>query len=382
MDKNQNRFLSLDVFRGMTIVFMIIVNNGGGPISFSPLEHARWFGFTPTDLVFPSFLFAMGNAMSFAMKKFAGLSDGAVVWKIFKRAFIIFLLGYLMYWFPFVTKDAGGWHLSPIADTRIMGVLQRIALCYLFGSLIVYFISSRTAVIVISVLLLFGYWSILRFFGDPNNHFGMLTNAGTYLDKSLLGDAHLYHGEHDVLGKAVAFDPEGILSTLPAIVNVICGYYAGKFIQQKGKTYETISKLMLFGFLLIFLALWWNLTFPIGKKLWTSPFTLLTVGIDMVLISGLIYVVEMLQWNKWNWTSFFTTVGKNPLPIYLFSELGATILFIIPVGGTSLSQAVNKSFFQVIAPGPIGSLLFAICFMLICWLFGKILDKKKIYIRV
>ena len=376
MDKTQNRFLSLDVFRGMTIVFMIIVNNGGGPVSFSPLEHAKWFGFTPTDLVFPSFLFAMGNAMSFSMKKFAGLSSGSVVWRIFKRAAIIFLLGYLMYWFPFVTKDAGGWHFAPIADTRIMGVLQRIALCYLFGSLIVYFIKSTTAVVIFSIILLFGYWFLLLIFGDHNNPYGMLTNAGTYLDKFVLGDSHLYHGER------VAFDPEGILSTLPAIVNVICGYFAGKFIQEKGKSYETISRLMLFGFLFIFLALFWNLSFPISKKLWTSPFTLLTVGIDMVLISALIYIVEMLQWNKWNWTSFFTTVGKNPLPVYLFSELGATILFIIPVGGISLYQAVNKSFFQVIAPGPIGSLLFAICFMLICWVFGKILDKNKIYIRV
>src|ERR1700742_4823110 len=163
MDKNANRFLALDVFRGMTIVFMIIVNNGGGPVSFSPLEHARWFGFTPTDLVFPSFLFAVGNAMSFAMKKFDGMSSGAVVWRIFKRACIIFLLGYLMYWFPFFTNDGGHWHLSPIADTRIMGVLQRIALCYLFGSLIVYFVKSRTAVIVISILLLAGYWALLRF---------------------------------------------------------------------------------------------------------------------------------------------------------------------------------------------------------------------------
>jgi len=314
--------------------------------------------------------------MSFSMKKFAGLSSGSVVWKIFKRAAIIFLLGFLMYWFPFVAHDNTGYHLAPISGTRIFGVLQRIALCYLFASLIVYFIKSTTAVVIVSIILLFGYWFSLLIFGDHTNPYGMLTNAGTYLDKFLLGDAHLYHGE------GVAFDPEGILSTLPAIVNVICGYFAGKFIQEKGKSYETISKLMLFGFLFIFLALFWNLSFPIAKKLWTSPFTLLTVGIDMVLISALIYIVEMLQWNKWNWTSFFTTVGKNPLPVYLFSELGATILFIIPVGSTSLSEAVNKSFFQVIAPGPVGSLLFAICFMLICWTFGKLLDMKKIYIRV
>jgi len=378
MDKTQNRFLSLDVFRGMTIVFMIIVNNAGsGAAPFAPLEHAKWFGFTPTDLVFPSFLFAVGNAMSFSMKKFAGLSDGAVFLKIFKRAAIIFLLGYLMYWFPFITKDASGYHLAPISGTRIFGVLQRIALCYLFASLIIYFVKSKTAIVVISILLLFGYWFLLLIFGDHSDPYGMLTNAGTYLDKWVMGDAHLYHGE------GVAFDPEGILSTLPAIVNVICGYYAGKFIQEKGKGYETLAKLMLFGFLLIFLALCWNMTFPIAKKLWSSPFVLLTVGIDMVLISALIYVVEIKLWNPWNWTSFFTTVGKNPLPVYLFSELFVVILFMINVSrGVNFFDWINNVFFQVIAPGAIGSLLFAICYMLVCWLFGKMLDNRKIYIRV
>ncbi len=378
MDKTPNRFLSLDVFRGMTIVFMIIVNNpGSGATAFAPLEHARWFGFTPTDLVFPSFLFAVGNAMSFAMKKFADLSTGAVVFRIFKRAAIIFLLGYLMYWIGDIQHHInGGWSISSIGQTRIFGVLQRIALCYLFASLIIYFISSRTAVIVISLLLLFGYWFLLLLFGDPSAPYGMLTNAGTYLDKFLLGDAHLYHGE------GVAFDPEGILSTLPAIVNVICGYCAGKFIQEKGKGYETISKLMLFGFLFIFVALCWNMSFPISKKLWTSPFVLLTVGIDMVLISALIYLVEIKLWNKGNWTAFFTTVGKNPLPIYLFSELFVVVLGWIYIGNSDFSSWINHNFFQAIAAGAVGSLLFAICYMLVCWLFGKILDKNKIYIRV
>ncbi len=377
MDQSSNRFLSLDVFRGMTICFMIIVNTpGSGAAPFSPLEHAAWFGFTPTDLVFPSFLFAVGNAMSFSQKKFAGMSTGSVLFRIFKRAFIIFMLGFLMYWFPFVQHDATGWHLSPLSHTRILGVLQRIALCYLFASLIIYFIKSKTAIIVISAVLLLGYWALLLIFGDHANPYGMLTNAGTYLDKLVMGDNHLYHGE------GVAFDPEGILSTLPAIVNVICGYYAGKFIQEKGKGYETISKLMLFGFLFIFLALFWNMSFPISKKLWTSPFVLLTVGIDMVLISALIYVIEIVGWNKRNWTAFFTTVGKNPLPIYMFSELFVVILFIISVGKTTLYNWLGVSVFQAIVPGAVGSLLFAICYMLVCWLFGKILDKNKIYLRV
>jgi predicted acyltransferase len=376
MDKASDRFLSLDVFRGMTIVFMIIVNNGGGPVSFAPLEHAKWFGFTPTDLVFPSFLFAMGNAMSFSMKKFAGLSNGTVFFRIVKRGLIIFLLGYLMYWFPFVGHDATGWHLLPISTTRIFGVLQRIGLCYIFAGLIIYFIRSTKAIIIISILLLFGYWFVLLLFGDHSDPYGMLTNAGTLLDKWVMGDAHLYHGE------GVAFDPEGILSTLPAIVNVIGGYFAGRYIQEKGKRYETISKLMLIGFVLIFVALCWNMTFPIAKKLWSSPFVLLTVGIDLVMISALIYVIEIAEWTKSNWMSFFTVVGKNPLPVYLFSELLGTIVGFIVIGKSNPLDLFNQDFCQVMAPGPIGSLLFAIVYMLICWLFGWLLNKNKIYIRV
>jgi len=377
MDQNANRFLSLDVFRGMTICFMIIVNTAGsGAAPFAPLEHAAWFGFTPTDLVFPSFLFAVGNAMSFSMKKFAGMSGGSVFLKIFKRAAIIFLLGYLMYWFPFVQHDASGWSISPISHTRIFGVLQRIALCYLFASLIIHFIASKRAIIIISILLLLGYWILLLIFGDHAQPYGMLTNAGTYFDKWVMGDAHLYHGE------GVAFDPEGILSTLPAIVNVICGYFAGKFIQEKGKGYETISKLMLWGAVFIFLALCWNMTFPIAKKLWSSPFVLLTVGIDLIFISALIYIIEIKKSNQGNWTSFFTVVGKNPLPIYLFSELFVVILYMISIGNTTFFGWINNVLFQVIAPGAIGSLLFAICYMLVCWTFGKILDKNKLYLRV
>lgn len=376
MSQKPERFLSLDVFRGMTICFMIIVNDPGGT-SFAPLEHAKWFGFTPTDLVFPSFLFAVGNAMSFSMKKFAGLGTGTVLYKIIKRAALIFLLGYLMYWVGDISHSAqSGWSISPMSHTRIFGVLQRIGLCYLFASLLIYFVPSQKAIITISVLLLFVYWFLLLFCGDPSVPYGMLTNAGTYLDKFILGDNHMYHGE------GVAFDPEGILSTLPAIVNVICGYFAGKFIQEKGKGYETISKLMLFGFLFIFLALCWNMTFPISKKLWSSPFVLLTVGIDLVWISAMVYIVEIRAWNKGSWTSFFTTFGKNPLPIYIFSELLGVFLGWIYIHDKVNFNEWSVGGFQSLAPGPVGSLFYAICYMLVCWILGKILDKNKIYIRV
>lgn len=373
----KDRFLALDVFRGMTICFMIIVNTpGSGAVPYPPLEHATWFGFTPTDLVFPSFLFAVGNAMSFSQAKYKLISNSAFLKKIIKRTILIFLIGYLMYWFPFFRLDAAG-HITgaPIGHTRIMGVLQRIALCYFFGSLLVQYLSTKKVVLV-SIILLVGYWIILIAFGDASQPFSMMGNAGLYLDKFLMGNNHLYHGE------GIPFDPEGWLGTIPAIVNVVIGFLAGKFIQQKGKSFECLAKLMLAGFLLIFLALSWNLVFPISKKLWTSPFVLLTSGIDLIWISALIYILEMKNWKPAKWPDFFMIFGRNPLFIYILSEIFVVILFMIPVGGESLFGYVNRNFFQLIVPGPLGSFLFAICYMLFCWSIGWWLNKRKIYVKV
>ena len=371
------RSLALDIFRGMTVCFMIIVNTPGSETnSYAPLQHAKWFGFTPTDLVFPSFLFAVGNAMSFAMKKFETMEQRAVLWKIIRRTLLIFFLGYLMYWFPFFERAADG-HLGlrPIEKTRILGVLQRIALCYGIASLLVYYFKPRT-VIVISVCLLIGYWIILLVCGVPGmDPFSMTGNAGQRLDLLILGENHLYHGE------GVAFDPEGMLSTLPAVVNVIAGYFVGVFVSRKGKEYEGLTKLLLFGCGLIAIALAWNPFFPIAKKLWTSPFTLLTVGIDMILLSFLIYIIEFR--HKRSWTSFFNVFGKNPLSIYLLSELLVVVLFILPAGNDeSVFEWVNRVIYQAIFPGAFGSLLFALTYMMVCWSVGKWLDYKKIYIRV
>lgn len=372
------RFLSLDVFRGMTICFMIIVNTpGSGAVPFAPLEHAAWHGFTPTDLVFPSFLFAVGNAMSFSLGRYRQMGNAAFLKKVIRRTALIFLLGYLMYWFPFFRLDASG-HIvgAPIAHTRIMGVLQRIALCYFFASLLIHYLQPKM-VLIISALLLVGYWGLLVLLGNASQPYSLLGNAGLYLDRFLMGNDHLYHGE------GIPFDPEGWLSTLPAIVNVVAGYFAGVYIQKKGKNYETISKLLLTGCLLMFIALWWNMVFPINKKLWTSSFVLLTTGLDLALIAALVYVIEIREWTQGGWTRFFLVFGKNPLFIYLLSEIGVTILYMIPAGrGQSLYGRINEAFFQVIAPGAVGSLLFALAYMLFCWSIGWWLNKRKIYIKV
>jgi predicted acyltransferase len=216
---------------------------------------------------------------------------------------------------------------------------------------------------------------ILLIFGDYNDPYNMLTNAGTKLDLWLFGPDHLYHGE------GVAFEPEGVLSTLPAIANVIFGYAAGRWAQEKGKTYEGLAKLLLAGVLSVALALTWDWFFPINKKLWTGSFVLITVGIDCIILAALIYIIDFL--NQRRWTYFFEVFGKNPLFIYLLSELGAIMLWFIPVGTNN--QPLYLWLFQNVfrhAGMYFGSFLFAICFMLFCWLIGYVLDRRRIYVRV
>ena len=367
------RFTALDVFRGITICFMIIVNTpGNGPTTWSPLLHAHWHGFTPTDLVFPSFLFAVGNAISFVMPKWNNLPPGQVVWKILKRTFIIFLLGYLMYWFPFVKQVAGEVVFAPFSQTRVFGVLQRIALCYGIAALMLYFLKPKLT-IIISIGLLLLYWIILLIFGE-GDPFSMNGNAGILLDKWLLGEAHMYHGE------GVAFEPEGLLSTMTSISNVVAGFVVGSFIQKKGKTYEMLTKLLLAGAALLAIAWIWNHFFPVNKKLWTSSFVLLTVGLDCIIIAAVIYVIDFL--HKTKWTYFFEVFGRNPLFIYLLSELGVILLYVFFV---QPKVTVYKWIYENIyvnAGAYFGSLLFAISVMLICWVVGYWMDKKKIYVRV
>jgi predicted acyltransferase len=369
------RFVALDVLRGMTICLMIIVNTpGDSDSSFAPLHHADWHGFTPTDLVFPSFLFVVGNAMSFAMFKWQGLNNTDVLTKILKRTLIIFLLGYLMYWFPFVQFDEH--HqliMKPISSTRIMGVLQRIALCYGLASLISFYLKPRVA-IYLSIFLLFLYWALCIWFGDANDPLSITGNAGAKLDLWLFGEKHLHHYD------GLAFDPEGLLSTIPSIVNVVAGYFVGRFVQKKGKQYEGLAKLLLMGSLLIFLAYCWNMVFPINKKLWTSSFVLMTVGLDCILLSAIIYLVDFQK--KIKWTHFFEVFGKNPLFIYLLSELLVTVLYLIPIGESdNLFNWLYINIFKY-AGDYYGSLLFALAFMMLCWGVAYWMDKRKIYIKV
>lgn len=363
------RYLALDIFRGMTICFMIIVNSPGSyEFVYAHLQHATWHGFTPTDLVFPSFLFAVGNALSFVAQRWGSSSKGAVIGKILKRTFLIFILGYLMYWFPFVQQTEAGWQLKPFSETRVLGVLQRIALCYGIAALMVYFLQPRW-VIASTLLILVGYKYVLMGYGDLS----LEGNAVLKLDRWLMGEGHMYHGE------GLAFDPEGWLSTLPAIGNVVIGYFTGKYIQQKGQNYEALTHLLLAGAVMLVLGYFWDSSFPINKKLWTSSFVLYTCALDILLLAGIIYVTEHLGVTRG--AHFFEVFGRNPLFIYLLSEVGVILLWTFSIGTQPVYAWLFEHLFSK-AGLYFGSFLFAFIWMLICWLTGWWMDRKKIYIRV
>ncbi|RAJ10530.1 putative acyltransferase [Chitinophaga skermanii] len=369
------RFLSLDVFRGLTVALMILVNNPGSwSFVYPPFRHAEWHGYTPTDLVFPFFLFAVGNAMSFALRKYEAIGHAAAVKKILKRTFLIFIIGLLLNWFPFVKYDDGGnFVFKSFESLRIMGVLQRIALCYGIAGLLIHFLKPKGATIA-GILLLAGYWLILNFAGqgDP---YSLEGNAGLFIDKAILGESHMYHGEGQ------AFDPEGLLSTLPAVVNVIAGYLVGAYIQQKGKNNKTVGKLLIAGVVLVALAYLWNIEFPINKKIWTSSYVLVTVGLATLVLALLVYVIEIVGVKKG--FGFFEVFGKNPLFIYVMSGvLVKTYGLIRPEAGMNAYSWIYKYGFQSWAGDYPGSLLFAIAHVLLFWLLGYVMDKKKIYIRV
>lgn len=371
--KVSQRFATLDVFRGMTIFLMIVVNTpGSGAQPYAPLEHATWHGFTLTDLVFPSFLFAVGNAMAFSMKKFEQEGSRYFFIQVLKRTFLIFLLGYLISWYPFIKWNEGGKMIfKPIDETRIMGVLQRIALAFAFASIIVRYFNTKW-IVVSSILILFVYWALLYFLGTPYSPYSLQGNVVRQLDLFLFSAKHMYREQ------GVAFDPEGLLSTLPSIVNVTAGYLVGKFLVQRGKSKNTIILLLLTAGVLILAGLSWNYVFPINKKLWTSSYTVLTIGIDIAILAILFFLIEMK--NLKAGVSFFSVLGRNPLFIYILADVIA-IFFYIPIFGVYVFDSINNVA-QNLVPGSLGSLLFAIVYALICWSFGWVLDKKKIYIRL
>ncbi|AVR45134.1 DUF5009 domain-containing protein [Christiangramia fulva] len=375
MTNVKERYLALDILRGLTIALMIVVNTPGSwETIYGPFEHSAWHGFTITDLVFPTFLFVIGNAMSFSLRKYEAKGESAFLKKLFKRTLIIFLIGLFLNGFPFIYRDAQeGWQLMNFADIRIMGVLQRIALCYMFAGLLIRYLKIKPVLIIGAALLLI-YWWLMYYFGDPGDPYSLKGNAELKLDLFFFDPENLYHGY------GIPFDPEGLLSTIPAIVNVIGGYVAGIFIQKSGNNFTTVWKLALGGIVLLAVALIWDPAFPINKPIWTSSYVLYTIGWDLLILGALIFITEVLNFKKGAY--FFEVFGRNPLFIYILSGIIIEIIGLIHIGGESLKVIIYENLFLSWLSALNASLLFAICYMLLLWLIALWMDKRSIYIKV
>ncbi len=387
------RFYSLDVFRGCTVALMILVNNPGSWDSiYAPLEHAPWNGCTPTDLVFPFFLFAVGNAMAFVMPRLEAGGDAVFLKKILLRTLSIFAIGLFLNWFPFVRWSDD--HLvprywvnptHPENGVRILGVLQRIALCYFFASLVIYYCKIRGAFLVGAILLL-GYWLMCLLLGQPGDPYSLQGYFGLGVDKAVLGIPHMYKGE------GVPFDPEGLASTIPAIVQVIFGYLAGNYIIQKGKTYEMLAGLFVAGCVMAFIGICWSGVFPLNKKIWSSSFVAYTSGLAILILCVFMHLIEF-RGRRGRLTSFFAVFGRNPLFIFVLSGLLPRLLGLIrwpdkPGPDGELVYATPLAWFWEHVCKPVsgnlqnGSLLYALITVTFFWCIGYWLDRKNIYIKV
>jgi len=382
----KERYYSLDVFRGATVALMILVNNPGSwDYIFPPLDHAEWHGCTPTDLVFPFFLFAVGNALAFVMPRLKQAGTKSTLLHISKRAILIFSIGLLLNWSPFVkwvNEDLVGkvWE-----NVRIMGVLQRIAICYFFASIITYFLKPSIAFIV-GVGLLLIYWILCFSLGNHQDPYSLKGYFGTQIDINLLGVSHMYKGE------GVPFDPEGIVSTPAAIVQVMLGFFAGNFVRLKGKNFEMLVQLFMAGVVLVFIGYCWDYVYPITKKTWSSSYTVYTTGLAILTLSILIYLIEMKELGG-AWSKFFDVFGKNPLFIFVFSGFLARALALLrwtdhlDETGKKVYTSPFNWFYNHVCKNiaqdlRIGSLFYAICMIAFYWGIVYLLDKKRIYIKV
>jgi predicted acyltransferase len=315
--KGVARLLSLDALRGITVAAMVLVNNPGTwRAVYPPLRHADWHGWTPTDLVFPFFLFIVGVSIPLSLGRRAGEGrERPVLARVLRRSAVIFLLGIVLNGFPWFD-----W-----ATLRIPGVLQRIALCYLAAALI-YLATGWRGQAWAAAGLLLGYWALMTLVPVPGYGAGDLGKAGSlaaYIDRTLLGSAHLWQ-------QAKVYDPEGLLSTLPAIATTLLGVLAGGWVAAGRSPKAVAAGLAVAGLAAAVLGAGWGLWFPINKALWTSSYALFTAGLAAVTLSGCYWLVEARGFRRWAWP--FAWFGVNALALFFLSTLAAKVLLLVRVG--------------------------------------------------
>ncbi|WP_396202447.1 acyltransferase family protein [Gemmatimonas sp.] len=328
------RLVSLDVFRGMTVAGMLLVNNPGTwSAIYAPLEHAAWNGWTPTDLIFPFFLFIVGitTELSLRARRACGDDDRAILRQMLRRGALIFLFGFLLSGFPFFTWPPAlpeASFLERVVDRiehwRVMGVLQRIGLAYLLGGLLTWRTTLRQQFAILIVLLV-GYWALMTLVPVPDTGVAgrfvldqpdQLLSA--WLDRTILGTNHLWIG-------AKTWDPEGLLSTVPAIGTMLLGTFAGRWIARQERTLtDRLAGLFAVGALTMMLGLVWHWVFPINKSIWSSSYVLFTAGMGAVSLATCMWIIDVMQVRRWTFP--FVVYGTNPMLAFLGSGLMARLI--------------------------------------------------------
>jgi predicted acyltransferase len=393
----RERLLSHDVFRGLTIAGMLLVNDPGTwSAIFPPLEHAEWNGWTPTDLIFPFFLFIVGitTHLSLSARRARGDDDSAIVKQILRRGIIIYLLGFAMAMFPFyqwgaitALPNATPWDriLYRIEHVRILGVLPRIGIVYIFAGLLTLKTTLKQQIGIIAALL-FGYWFAMTLIPVPGeNEIGALLlhtkdrNLAAWLDRAILGTNHTWIG-------SVTFDPEGPFSTIPAIATAMLGVIAGRWIALRDKPLlERIAGLFAAGSLGMMLGLMWNWSFPINKNLWTSSYVIFTAGMACIALATIMWIVDYCN-VKW-WTKPFVVFGVNPIVAFVGSGVMARLIYTLwHVNYNGASVSIQNAIYQIVfaswLPPRVASLGFALMFVLLWYGILLVLYRRKIILKV
>ena len=356
------RYLALDAFRGITIALMILVNTPGTwSHVYAPLLHADWNGATPTDLVFPFFLFIIGSAMFFSFKKINFAASPEQFRKIVKRGFIMFFIGFMLNVIPFTAN---------IEDWRIMGVLQRIGIAYAVAACLV-LILNRTGIFIVSAVILLTYWALLLSIGE-----GALTIDGNIirqLDLAVLGANHMY------TMRGVAFEPEGLLSTIPAIVNMLLGFELTRYLTSIKDKKDSVIKLTLIGGLAVGFGALWGLVLPINKSLWTPSYVIYTTGFACLLLAAFIWLIDIMKQTKL--AEPLLVYGTNPLFVYVLSFLVVTVYLNIHIGDVTMYAWLYQQLSAVFAP-KLASFIFAFSHVAFFWYVSLKLYQRKIFIKI
>jgi predicted acyltransferase len=400
--RKRERLVSLDVFRGITIAGMLLVNNPGTwSAIYPPLEHAAWNGWTPTDVIFPFFLFIVGitTHLSITARRERGDEDAALVRQILRRGALIFLLGFLMSLFPFYQWGTiEGMQNPSIIDrivyrwehVRILGVLQRIGLVYTIAALLSLKTTLKQQVVILAVLL-YGYWFAMTlipingtFNGVPGRYIGaVLLNTpsetlAAHLDRAILGLNHIWAG-------SVTYDPEGPFSTIPAIGTAMLGIFAGRWIGQRRPLIERIAALFAIGSLGMVVGLMWNWAFPINKNLWTSSYVVFTAGMACVTLATVMWIIEVhdIRW----WTKPFVIYGVNPIVAFVGSGVLARCIYTlwkVDYNGkpTPMETVIYNDVFAPWLEPKNASLAMAVVTVLFWFAVLAVLYRRRIFLKV